>query len=152
MPNIAVPYKYTTFSLPPSPAFPQGRVVHRPVVAVTLVNGQKKFSCYAILDTGADYCAFPLPFAFPLDLDPLVAVADQSMGVGSYGVPTYFWDLVIQLRGTQLVFPAKVGFTEGLNTWGLGLLGQDGFFNRYSVNFDLCRSTSFQIIVPQPSS
>jgi hypothetical protein len=117
-------------------------------VGVTLINGQSTFSCYAIVDSGADYCAFPLPFVSPLGLDPLHAAVDQCVGVGGYGVPTYFWDVVIHLIGTEESFPTKVGFTEGLNHLGMGLLGQEGFFNRFQVSFDLCRSGLFHIEVP----
>jgi len=144
MPQSVV-FPYVPFAIGPSPAFPQGRTALRPVVRVTLANGQQRVACYAIVDSGADNCVFPLPFVQPLGLNPLLASAESTCGVGSYAVPTYFWDIVVHLHGTSISFPVRAGFTDGLNRIGLGLLGQDGYFNRFGVRFDLCRSATFQI-------
>jgi len=115
---------------------------------LTLANGQQTVACYAIVDSGADNCVFPLTFVQPLGLDPLLTSAESTSGVGSYAVPTFFWDIVVHLHGTPISFPGRAGFTDGPNRIGLGLLGQDGFFNRFGVRFDLCRSASFEIEVP----
>lgn len=129
------PVEYAKFYLPPSPAFPKGRVVSRPILALTLINGIHKLSCYAIVDSGADHCAFPLSFIRPLRLDPLRAGLDATSGLGSYNVPTYFWNITIDLHG-KAQFGVYAGFTEGLNQWGVRLLGQSGFFDRFNVAFN----------------
>jgi len=147
MPQSVV-FPYLPFAIKPSPAFPQGRTALRPVVRLTLANGQQTVACYAIVDSGADNCVFPLTFVQPLGLDPLLTSAESTSGVGSYAVPTFFWDIVVHLHGTPISFPGRAGFTDGPNRIGLGLLGQDGFFNRFGVRFDLCRSASFEIEVP----
>jgi hypothetical protein len=43
--------------------------------------------------------------------------------------------------GQGIVFSAYTGFTQGMEPMGLGLLGQDGFFESYRVVFLLNRET-----------
>jgi hypothetical protein len=71
-----------------------------------------------------------------LDLDPLASPMETIAGVGSAGVPTHFFDLEIDLQGV-VRFPVYAGFTTGLDDLGLGLLGQNGFFDRFHVHFKL---------------
>jgi hypothetical protein len=100
-----------------------------------------------MVDSGADQCAFPLSFSFALGINPFLGPSEFIGGVGSSAIPAYFWDIVIDLQGlTQ--FPLRVAFTEGLNPWGIGLLGQDGFFNRFKVSFDLLKTSTFTIEIP----
>jgi hypothetical protein len=55
-------------------------------------------------------------------------------GVGSETNVTSFDHLKIDL-GKGIVFFAYVGFTEGMDAMAIGLLGQDGFFDQYNVEF-----------------
>jgi len=142
MPVYSVPYSFVPAA--PSPAFPEGRVAARPILPLLLTYGRSRVFSYAIVDSGADQCMFPLSLATALDLDPFRGPSAQIGGVGSSNVPAYFWDLVVELPGIT-TFPLRAGFTEGLNQWGLGLLGQDGFFNRFRVNFRLNREADFEI-------
>jgi hypothetical protein len=57
-----------------------------------------------------------------------------TSGVGSQTNLTYYDNLTIDL-GSGIVFTACVGFTQGMDAIGLGLLGQDGFFDQYNVEF-----------------
>jgi hypothetical protein len=41
--------------------------------------------------------------------------------------------------GNGIVFSAYTGFTEGMDPMGLGLLYQDGYFERYRVEFMLSK-------------
>lgn len=126
---------YSDIPVPASTAFPNGRIASRPILQLTLLNGQNKFSCYAIIDSGADHCAFPRAFMQPLGLDPLVTPTEMSSGVGAT-VPTHFVNLNVDVQGL-FQFPAYIGFTTGLDAWGVGLLGQTGFFDRFNVTFRL---------------
>lgn len=139
--------KYSFFRVPPTPAFPEGRVIARPLLFIALIYGKSRLPCYALVDSGADRSVFPLSFALELGLSPFVGPSEPIGGLGSSNVPTYFCDLVVELPGLTN-FPLRAGFTEGLNNWGLGLLGQDGFFNRFRVNFRLNREADFEIEIP----
>lgn len=129
------PFPYTLFPTGPTPGFPKGRIAPRPLLKLTIKNREQSLNCYGLVDSGADYCCFPLSFAAAMGLDPLAATLDGAAGLGSYNVPTYFREIGIDLQGIAQ-FRAYVGFTTGLENWGFGLLGQTGFFDRFKVTFD----------------
>ncbi|MGB7844252.1 MAG: hypothetical protein WBL63_01455 [Candidatus Acidiferrum sp.] len=60
----------------------------------------------------------------------------MTSGVGSTNVPTHFVNIEIDLQGT-VQFPVYAGFTTGLDAVGVGLLGQAGFFDRFTLHFKL---------------
>jgi hypothetical protein len=51
-------------------------------------NGAKFLTVFAIADSGAEHCIFPLSFAAALGLDQLKMPVQTTCGVGSYNVPT----------------------------------------------------------------
>lgn len=71
-----------------------------------------------MVDSGADFCAFPLTFARTLGLDPLTARLDASGGVGSHTFPVYFWPIEVDLQAITR-FDVYAGFTQGWTTGGL---------------------------------
>ena len=87
-----------------------------------------------LLDSGADACVLPLNLATTLGLDVLRLPKAFTNGVGSQANVTYYDKLNFDL-GSGIVFSAYVGFTQGMDAIGLGLLGQDGFFDQYHVEF-----------------
>jgi hypothetical protein len=105
------------------------------MIAARLIAGDGTYvECGALVDSGADACLFPLKVARGLKLD--LAALPQSMtgGVGSVSNLTFYAPVAVDL-GDGLVFQAEVGFTEGMDRAGFGLLGQQGFFENYSVEF-----------------
>jgi len=108
---------------------------HRPMADVILIasNGESvRFE--ALADTGADFCLFPLNVAklLGLKLDQLETAT--TTGVGNASNLTYYDDLTIDL-GNGVIFTTRVGFTVGMDRAGFGLLGQQGFFENYNVEF-----------------
>jgi hypothetical protein len=126
---------YTSFNCPVDVSFPNGHVAKRPVVRLDLVNGNARVPCYAIVDSGADHCTFPLSFALLLGLDPLTKSASDTAGVGNGSVPTFYWPVKMEFPGV-IVLDIYAGFTVGLENVGLGLLGQCGLFDRAKILFD----------------
>jgi hypothetical protein len=68
-------------------------------------------------------------------------------GVGNTGNVTHYEDLTIEIGSMidvggsmifspNFTFKAYVGFTAGLESQGMGLLGECGFFENYVVTFD----------------
>ena len=57
-----------------------------------------------------------------------------TSGVGSAGNVTFYEEIEIAV-GMRVAL-ARAGFTEGLEAIGLGLLGQAGFFDQFTVTFD----------------
>src|SRR5271157_6381471 len=120
MARITLPY--SEIPIAPSPPFPDGQLVLRPLMLVllTAANGNT-FRCLAWADSGADCCVFPLSFATAMELNPLDMGQNLTGGVGSSGNVTYYDNLMIDL-GEGLKFQTYAGFTSGLEAQGLGLL------------------------------
>jgi len=119
---------YSLFPCAPDVAFPAGHTARRPVLQLEIVNGANRLPCYAIVDSGADHCTFPLSFALQLGLDPLKKTPASCIGVGNASVSIFYWDITLDFGPIR--FEAYAGFTPGLEAQGLGLLGQCGFFDR----------------------
>lgn len=115
------------------------------MVRLQLVAEASRLSCYGIVDSGADWCIFPFSFALQLGLDPLQAKANAVGGVGSMANTVYHWDMVLDFG--LFALNSRVGFTQGLDAWGVGLLGQIGFLDQVKVELDY-RGGSFYIEYP----
>lgn len=128
-------YPYSLFPIARSEPYPYGATAHRPLIfaSVTASNGLSAEAA-VLLDSGADNCLFPLRLASLLNLDVYAMPREFTGGVGSESNATYFDDLKIDL-GKGIVFSAYVGFTEGMDAMAIGLLGQDGFFDHFNVEF-----------------
>jgi len=103
-------------------------------LVLALRNGQNRLNCHALVDSGADHCVFPRSFMQPLGLDPLTAPLDTTSGVGSTNVPTHYCNVTLDLG--PIHFQVYAGFTTGMDPYGIGLLGQDGFFDKFKIIFD----------------
>jgi len=75
-----------------------------------------------------------MTLAIMLKLDVLQLPKALTGGVGSQTNTTYYYRLSIDM-GSGIAFDAYAGFTQGMDSVGLGLLGQSGFFERYTVEF-----------------
>jgi hypothetical protein len=128
-------FPYVSFPLLPDEAHPGGSIAHRPLAFATITasNGAST-RCIVIPDSGADACLFPLSMAILLKLDILKLPKGLTGGVGSSANTTYYDTITIDL-GYGIAFSAYTGFTEAMDRLGLGLLGQNGFFEHYRVEF-----------------
>jgi len=111
------------------------RITYRPMVAAKLIAADGTFvESGAVVDSGADACLFPLKVALGLGFDPTQMPKSMTGGVGTVSNVTYHATVTLQI-GTGIRFTTEVGFTEGMNRAGFGLLGQQGFFENYNVEF-----------------
>jgi hypothetical protein len=109
------------------------------IATITALNGES-IRWLVLPDSGADACLFPLSMAIMLKIDVLRLPKAQTVGVGSQNNTTYYDTLTIGLdNGIQ--FSAYCGFTQGMDSVGLGLLGQSGFFDSYNVEFRHAQKT-----------
>jgi len=69
-----------------------------------------------------------------LKLDVLHLPKAMTGGVGSQSNTTYYDTVSIDM-GNGIVFDAYAGFTQGMDSVGMGLLGQQGFFEAHNVEF-----------------
>lgn len=141
-------FPYLELKIPATPPFPNGQTIYRPLMVTRLTAGNgKTLLCWGELDSGADQCVFPASFAIALGLDPLTMKQQMTGGVGNTGNVTHYDDLTIELGQMANVggivqfdpkfsFKTYAGFTVGLESQGMGLIGEVGFFENYVVTFD----------------
>jgi hypothetical protein len=88
------------------------------------------------VDSGADDCIFPASFGAQLGLDVPVGRHYPFGGAGGGGPQdAYFFDLQIAIQNVAK-YHIPIGFTAALEDFGIGLLGQNGFFDRFRVGFN----------------
>ena len=123
-----VQYRYSKIGMGES-------TIYRPMVdSILLASNGEAVQTSALADTGADLCLFPLDVAHFLRLDLARLPTSTTIGVGNTANLTYYDTLTVDL-GNHVIFEARVGFTQGMNSAGFGLLGQQGFFENYNVEF-----------------
>jgi len=94
-------------------------------------------NCYALIDSGADDCVFPSSFASQLGLDITTNPRKFHFGgVGSDNHIAYFFDLNVTFENV-VSYKIPIGFSPALEAVGIGLLGQNGFFESFRISFDL---------------
>jgi hypothetical protein len=134
-------FPYVALPLPADEARPHGLIAHRPLAFATVTaSSGESARCLVMPDSGADACLFPLSLALLLKLDVLKLPKSLTGGVGSNANITYYDTITIDL-GNGIAFSAYTGFTQGMDQMGLGLLGQDGFFEHFRVEFLLSQKT-----------
>ena len=153
MPKQVIPYTMSElgFGLSNGPV----NFAWRSTLRVILTVGDRRVECYGIVDSGADFTSFPLLLADTLGLT-LSGKATTSTGTGAE-TATWFHPITIELPDIlgASPFSVNVGFVEGLNKWfsngvGVGLLGQNGFFDKFRACFDFGKK-SFEIEPLEPA-
>lgn len=123
--------KYRKVNLP-NP-FSKRKKFLRPIISVSLKYKQKTIHYEALIDSGADFCIFPIELAHKLDMN--INRARKIYFTGASG------DLIVGLAGRidlqigTRTFKITVIFADLHNK--SALLGQYGFFDELTVKFDL---------------
>ena len=113
------------------------QIIFRPMLLVKVAGPRGLSSNVAVLlDTGADFCMFPLSLALDVGLKPAALPSSITAGVGNASNLTHYAEVSIDLGG-GMSFRTRAAFSDGLETMAIGLLGQTGFFDRFHVEFRL---------------
>ena len=126
-------FKYSKFSAQPSEAFPNLTEVWRPVIPVKIVHKDKEFGYLALVDSGADFCIFHASIGELLGLSIKSGKTSPLYGVTSGKGEVFYHQLELEVGGWKI--KSKVGFSYDLS-YPLGILGQKGFFEFFSIVFD----------------
>ena len=111
--------------------------IKRPVIRIALSHHGKMVPYFALVDSGADINLFHAELAPLLGLD-LEAGERHEVGgvVDGERRPYYVHTVTLHVAGWKHE-NVRVGFMPSLSKTGHGLLGQYGFFDLYTVAFDL---------------
>lgn len=122
-------YRKTSICSP----FSKRKVLVRPIIPISLKNGEKSLRYEALIDSGADFSIFPTEIA-------------RKLGINLKKVKKIYFssatgDLVrgilgnIELDIGEGVFKTSLVFADLAEQ--AGILGQYGFFDKFVIKFDL---------------
>ena len=114
--------------------FPNKKSSLRPVIQIDFETREGTFGYLVIIDSGADYCLFHASIGELLGLD--IKTGKPLTFYGTSGQPqiAYFHKITFKIGGYK--HTCDVGFSFDMEKLAYGLLGQDGFFNKWIVKFE----------------
>ena len=114
-------------------------VVLRPVVPITLVGSDVTPTSLALVDSGCEHILAAPWLASAAGVDPTQAHRQILLGIGGDTVEVRFVDLLLRLHPPDggdeeyIEWQAEVGFVHHWRpTWPV-LVGQSGFFDKFTV-------------------
>ena len=112
----------------------QAGLWYRPIIKVMLKFNKVEFSYLALIDSGADFNIFHADITkiLKINLSKLKNPVSFS-GIKGGGVG-YFTSIDLGIDNNFINTP--VVFSNDISDNGYGILGQQGFFNNYKVEFD----------------
>ena len=130
-------FKYHKLNLPtPSDFF--GKFIFKPIIPVKISNLGAGVKYAALIDSGADFCIFDAGIGEYLGINIKSAAEIQFGGIQTLGgAKAYLHKVNIEIGGHK--FRTDVGFSYDIARHGYGILGQRGFFDIFSVKFDLAK-------------
>jgi len=109
------------------------KLVHLPVIPITVENEGKVFDALCLIDSGAEYCVLDAEIGRSLGL-----VIEEGQQVSLSGVQdprftAYLHEIAYRLG--ERSYLATVAFVDNAQM-GYGILGRNGFFDYFKVYFD----------------
>ena len=121
----------------------RGSPIKRPMIDVEFINGSKRFTVKALLDSGADSCAISSDMATALGLD---AGGERSVSLGVTGsaesvIRTLNIRLSVAHESYNLKVPVRILFVDERDSGSfVPLLGRSELFDRFRMTFDQKKS------------
>ena len=92
---------------------------------------------FALIDSGADDCLFPIGLAKLLGLELRPQNLGRYVGIGPGEITALFETITLEVGDDSL--PLYAGFLD--SPAAPALLGQNGFFSQFEVKFNLQKET-----------
>lgn len=128
-------FKYRKFRTDPDNCpFPQKKVTIRPIVQIDFLTNRGPLGYSVLIDSGADFCMFHAKLGEALGMD--IKTGKCLIFVGTSGHPqrAYFHKVKFLIGGVE--HECYAGFSDEMEKLPYGLLGQDGFFDKWNVKFE----------------
>lgn len=128
-------FKYLKLPLSePSDFF--GHYILKPIIPIEIRVNDQSIRYAILIDSGADFCIFDAEIGECLGLD---VKAGEEIGFGGIqelgGAKAYLHPVTIIVGGWS--YQTTVAFSYHIGKRGFGIPGQKGFFDLFSVKFDL---------------
>lgn len=113
--------------------------VLRPVIPIKVKHGEREIHYQVLVDSGADICLFSEEVGQELGLDVRSGKTCEVFGVGGKTSIYYLHEIKIIVGGHS--YGIQAGFMADVagRVMPYGLVGQKGFFDIFTVKFDLLK-------------
>jgi len=107
----------------------------RPIIPITLKNGKKIINYLALVDSGADFNVFHKEIAelLGVNLKNLPETEFSGIKKNANAIAKY---TAIEIGINGYFFSVPVLFSDSISASGYGIVGQQGFFDKFKVRFD----------------
>lgn len=128
-------FQYRKFPVDPANCpFPNKKSALRPVVQIDFDVPKGSFGYFVLIDSGADYCVFHATIGEQLGLDIKSGKLLTFFGTSGEPQKAYFHKITFKIGGHE--HSCEVGFSYDMEKLAYGLLGQDGFFDKWNIKFE----------------
>jgi len=132
-----VKFKYHKLNLSPQSDF-FGKFIVKPIIPIKISTSDTSLKYAALIDSGADFCIFDAQIGEYLGLTIRRGTEVKFGGIQNMGFArAYLHKISIEIGGHE--FRIEAGFSYDTSKDGYGILGQKGFFNLFSIKFDLAK-------------
>lgn len=107
----------------------------KPIVPINLKHNKKELKYVALLDSGADINIFHSDIAQVLSID-LNALCQKSFSGIKKEARGIMYMAIIEIGIDDYTFNAPVYFSPDISPDGYGIVGQNGFFDKFKVTFN----------------
>lgn len=108
--------------------------IARPLIPIKISFENKFLLTEALIDSGSDYCVFPIDAAKALDIPIEKARRTHLTGVLEGKAELFLYP--VKLTIGQYSIEVTVGFAKEMSRYAPCALGQKGFFDNFKVYFD----------------
>lgn len=130
-------FRYSKNSLDKKSAF-FGSSILRPIIPVKISANGLTVGYAALIDSGADFCIFDAEIGGYLNIDIKKGEKITFGGIqDKNGSTAYLHSVDINIGGWD--YKTRVGFSYNIAKHGYGILGQKGFFDLFTIKFDLSK-------------
>lgn len=107
----------------------------RPIIPIALRHNKKELKYVALLDSGADFNIFHSELTEILDID-LTKLRKSTFGGINKGAHGSSHMTVIEIGVDNYTFDTPVYFSTDISLDGYGIVGQQGFFDKFKILFN----------------
>lgn len=110
---------------------------YRPLINITLRYKKSEVNYLALLDSGADFNIFHSDLAKILKIDLKKVKQTTSFGgIQKSGTKAIAYPIKMELGINNEFISTLVSFSDEISMDGYGVLGQQGFFSHFSIQFE----------------
>ncbi len=114
-----------------------GQGILRPVIPIEISYKHLTVPYEALVDSGADFCIFSAQIGEILEINIEKGEKFDVRGITGKSESYYVHSVTINVGGWD--YKIKAGFMPNIGQFSYGVVGQKGFFDIFTVKFDLAK-------------